>query len=109
MIKQGFDYFLDAWNYLDLLNIFLGYGNLYLQWKHGTWYIWSKISMIVIVLVVLMKTFFFMRIRMSFSYIVTMIINVVYDLKVFMLFFTILIIMFSAIFDIICRNESEFY
>lgn len=109
MIKQGFDYYLDAWNYLDLLNVFLGYGNLYLQWKHGTWYIWSKVSMIVIILVVLMKTFFFMRIRMSFSYIVTMIINVVYDLKVFMIFFTILIVMFSAIFDVIARNNGAVY
>jgi len=43
---------------------------------------------------------------MSFSYIVTMIINVVYDLKVFLLFFTILIIMFSCIFDVIAKNEA---
>jgi len=56
-----------------------------------------------------MKTFFFMRIVSSFSYIVTMIINVVYDLKVFLLFFTILIIMFSAVFDVIAKNEAAEY
>jgi hypothetical protein len=109
MMKQGADYFFDAWNYLDLLNIFLGYGNLYLQWKYGTWRLYSKIAMIVIVMVVLMKTFFFMRIKMSFSYIVTMIINVVYDLKVFMLFFSILIVMFSAVFDVIACNKADEY
>ena len=70
----------DKWNYLDMLHIFLGYLNVYFQLKTGTWELWSKVTMIVCILVSLMKTFFFMRIVMSFSYIVTMIINVVYDL-----------------------------
>ena len=52
----------------------------------------------------LTKTFFFMRIIMSFSYIVTMIINVIKDLRVFMIFFAILILMFSMIFDVLNRN-----
>jgi hypothetical protein len=56
-----------------------------------------------------MKTFFFMRIFMAYSYIVTMIVNVVADLKVFLLFFTILIIMFSAIFDVIAKSNADEY
>jgi len=38
-----------------------------------------------------------------------MIISVVFDLKVFLLFFSILIVMFSMIFDVINRNEALEY
>jgi hypothetical protein len=57
----------------------------------------------------MLKTFFFMRIVKSFSYIVTMIFSVVGDLKVFLLFFVILIVMCSMIFDIIAINKSPEY
>jgi len=56
-----------------------------------------------------MKMFFFMRIIEQFSYIVTMITMVINDLQVFMLFFMILIIMFSMIFDVISKNEAPEY
>jgi uncharacterized Tic20 family protein len=69
----------------------------------------SKIVMIIVVLVGLIKTFFFMRIVKSFSYIVTMIQSVVIDLRVFLLFFAILILKFSMIFDVIAPNEAEEY
>ena len=65
--------------------------------------------MIMVVLMCLMKTFFFMRIVKSFSYIVTMIISVVADLRVFLLFFTVLIVMFSAVFDVISKNDAPEY
>jgi len=74
MLKQGADYLTDSWNYLDMIHISLGYYNVYCQWSQGTWELKSKITMIVVILVCLMKTFFFMRIVKSFSYIVTMII-----------------------------------
>jgi hypothetical protein len=50
-----------------------------------------------------------MRIVQKFSYIVTMITMVIGDLKVFMIFFVILIFMFSLIFDVISVNKSEEY
>ena len=50
-----------------------------------------------------------MKIFTSYSYIVTMIVNVVYDLRIFIQFFFILIIMFSMIFDVISRNEASEY
>ena len=65
--------------------------------------------MIFVIFICLMKTFFFMRIVKTFSYIVTMIISVVKDLKVFLLFFTILIIMFSMIFNVIAKNPAPEY
>lgn len=80
MLKQKMDYFSDPWNYIDILNISLGYYNCYLQWQGGTWELMAKVCFIFVILIGLIKTFFFMRIIMSFSYIVTMIIRVILDL-----------------------------
>lgn len=108
-LKQGSQYLADPWNYMDMMHITLGYYNIYCQINVGTWELTSKIVMIFVTIVCLIKTFFFMRIVKSFSYIVTMIINVIMDLKVFMLFFLILIIMFSMIFDVIAPNPAKEY
>lgn len=108
-IKQGASYLADPWNYMDLMHISLGYYNIYSQINVGTWELQSKIVMIFVTIVCLIKTFFFMRIVKSFSYIVTMIINVIIDLEVFMLFFIILIVMFSMIFDVIAPNPADEY
>jgi len=48
-----------------------------------------------------MKSFFFLRIFESLSYIVTMIFTVVADLQAFLLFFTLLIFVFGFIFAVI--------
>lgn len=65
--------------------------------------------MIFCIFTCLIKQFFFMRIILSFSYIVTMITNVVYDLRVFLTFYGILMLSFSMVFNIIGRNESDEY
>jgi hypothetical protein len=49
----------------------------------------------------ILKSFFFLRIFQWLSYIVTMIYTVVSDLKVFALFFTILIVLFSMVFAVL--------
>jgi len=79
----------------------LGFANIYCQYSIGTWALTSKIILLVIILISLLKTFFFMRIVKKFSYIVTMINRVFVDLLVFLLFFVIQIIMFSQLFNII--------
>jgi hypothetical protein len=65
--------------------------------------------MIVCVLTCLIKQFFFMRVREDFSNIVTMIMSVVYDLRVFLTFYFLLILYFSMIFNIISQNSDEEY
>jgi hypothetical protein len=65
--------------------------------------------MITVILTCLIKQFFFMRIVPSFSYIVTMITNVVGDLRVFMTFYCVLIVSFSMVFNIISENDSPEY
>ena len=65
--------------------------------------------MIITVVTSLMKQFFYMRIMKAYSYIVTMMTNVIKDLVVFMVFFFILVFMFSMIFDVIAKNDAPEY
>lgn len=57
--------------------------------------------MTIIFLMQILKSFFYLRIFQSLSYIVTMIYTVVADLKVFLLFFTILVVLFAQIMAVI--------
>ena len=57
--------------------------------------------MIIIILLSIIKTFFFLRIFSSLSYIVTMLKNVMYDLRVFFIFYMSLIFLFSLIFGVL--------
>ena len=57
--------------------------------------------MTILLLQQIIKTFFFLRIFNDLSYIVTMINQVVYDLRVFLLFYQILIVLFSMIFAVL--------
>ena len=57
--------------------------------------------MTVIFLQQIYKTFFFLRIFDTLSYIVTMINKVVFDLRVFVLFYMIMITLFSMIFAVL--------
>jgi hypothetical protein len=99
----------DFWNYVDILHIALGYANLWCQKSLGTWHLTSKSMMITVTAICLIKTFFFMRIIKGFSQIVTMIIVVVSDLRTFLIFYVLLIFMFSLVFDIIAPSPAEEY
>lgn len=51
--------------------------------------------MCIIVLLLIVKTFFFLRIFPTLTPIVVMLTNVIWDLKIFLFFYTILILLFS--------------
>ena len=57
--------------------------------------------MIMVVFMIMIKTFFFLRIFSSLSYIVTMLRTVIYDLRIFLLFYAILTILFSLMIGIL--------
>jgi len=61
--------------------------------------------MIIVALLLLVKTFFFLRIFKELSFLVTMIKQVISDLRVFMLFFVILLFMFAMVFSILDLNQ----
>jgi len=104
LMKQGFkSYFSQFWNYIDLLNIYGGIFNLYMQIYHRdlhfTLYLYA-----MLIVCMLFKVFFFFRIKRSFSVITTMIMTCIYDLRIFMLFFCILCIFFGGCFSVLAPN-----
>jgi len=60
-----------------------------------------KLLMTIILIQQIVKTFFFMRIFNTLSYIVTMIHTVIWDLRVFLFFYFILIVLFSMVFAVL--------
>ena len=85
------EYLSEAWNYADLLYIFGSIINIFLQLIIGPYNILSRVIMCIIVALLVVKTFFFLRIFPLFTPIVVMLTNVVYDLRIFLVFYFILI------------------
>jgi hypothetical protein len=75
----------------------------------GIMNILTKVIIIVEIILSLAKTFVFMRIVLGFSYIVTMIVNVIIDMNVFFLYFFIQVMFFSNTFAIVCKHDYGAY
>lgn len=103
------EYLMQGWNWVDMLHIILGYINIAMQAIAGTWNIYSKCVIILVVCIAMAKTFYFMRVLETFSPIVMRLLSVIFGLKDFLLFYFILIGLFSMTFDIFGRNESPEY
>lgn len=102
MFRGGFyDYFSDLQNYADMLYIYGSLVNIFLQLRLGPFNIVSKVCMCIIVLLLVSKTFFFLRIFPTLTPIVVMIQNVIYDLRIFLFFYLILIGLFCQIFAVL--------
>lgn len=91
------------------MNIIFGLWSIYCQAYVGTWDISSKIVLIILIAISLLKTIFYLKVFKAFSYIVTMVISVVYDLQTFITFFVVLITFFSMLFNVVSRNASPEY
>lgn len=63
--------------------------------------------MVFVTLLMLIKTFFFLRIFQSLSFLVTMLKQVFMDLRVFILFYIILLFKFALLLAIIDLNNFE--
>jgi hypothetical protein len=95
------EYLLDPWNYTDMLYIWSSIAQVILHSILSPYHLVCKLTMFIVVFLGMVKTFFYLRIFDALSPIVTMIARVVRDLGVFMLFFSILILMFSILLDIL--------
>ena len=71
------------------------------MWTIGPLHIYSKIVVSFVVVMIVNKCFFFLRILPQLTPIVVMLTNVVYDLRIFLLFYTILIVLFAQFFAIL--------
>lgn len=105
-LRSGMVYWITPYYWIEILNIVFGWWSIYCQLYWGTWDIGSKIVLIILIFISCLKTLFYLKILKSFSYIVTMVISVVYDLKYFVFFYVILVSFFSMFFDIVGRNYS---
>jgi hypothetical protein len=95
------EYFNDTQNISDVVYTYGSIANVVLQNTGNPLNISNKIIMSVLMIQQLIKSFFFLRIFDPLSYIVTMISRVIIDLQVFLLFYGILVLVFSMIFAII--------
>jgi hypothetical protein len=95
------EYFQEVQNYSDQLYVWCSVMNVISQNSTDSQAIYNKVLMTIIFLQQIIKSFFYLRIFKSLSYIVTMIYTVIADLQVFLLFFTILIILFAQIFAVL--------
>lgn len=109
------DYFSEFWNYTDFFFIWLGFLNIVLQYfddagadghldekeSSGVMHLIDKTVMIMVILLAIVKTFFYLRVFESLSYIVTMLKNVIYDLRVFLIFYFMVIFLFGLIFSVL--------
>ena len=108
MVKTGvWDYLTNPANYFDILYIF---GSILMSLLHITvdpFQILSKVVMIFVILQSIVRTFKCMRIIELYSPIVTMLAAVFYDLRIFLLFYGILVGKFSLLFGILgCANPN---
>ena len=102
LCKQGItDYFSQLQNYSDIVYIWGSVANFFLQHIYGPYHIICRSLMIIIVLQVLVKTFSFMRIFKSLSSIVVLMQTVFYDLRIFMMFYVILLGLFCQCFAVL--------
>ena len=100
-VHEGREYFNDSWNYSDFISILSGIVNIGQQFIMSPFTVAARANMILVVFMLLLKTLFFLRVIESMSSIVTMIRNVVYDLRVFLTFYAIITVLFSLLIDIL--------
>ena len=114
MVRGGLsDYLADPWNYADMAYIYGSIINCIVQIVYGPFHPACRILMVFIIMLLLVKTFFFLRIFASLTPLVVMLSNVFGDLRPFMLFYTILIVMLGQLYAVlglgnVLHKETEF-
>jgi hypothetical protein len=107
-MKMGISgYLKDTWNYADMIYVSLSLFNIYSQIDKGPYHIVSRTIMCLIILQIVNKTFFFLRIFPSLTPIVVMITSVIYDLRIFMLFYFIMISFFCLLYAVLGLGMPE--
>lgn len=102
MVRDGLlKYMEDVWNFNDVVYIYGSIANIITQASLGPYNTISRVLMIFIVLMLIVKTFFFLRIFPILTPIVVMITDVIYDLRIFLFFYFILILGFSQVFAVL--------
>lgn len=108
LCKAGFSaYFSDVGNYVDFVYIWGSVANGILQIIYDPFILPNRILMCIIVCLLIMKTFFFLRIFPTLTPIVVMLTNVIWDLRIFLFFYVILILLFSQLFAVLGLGNAQ--
>lgn len=107
--KSGLSYFSNSSNLLDVSHIFFGFLNIYMQIVVGSFDLNSQLVMILECYLSLAKTFQFMKMVLAFSYIVTMILNVIVSLNNFIVYFLIQVVFFAMTFGVVASHDFGEY
>ena len=109
MFKGGLgDYFADFGNYFDLIYIFGSFIMAFVHWGNPYSFA-SKLLMSVIVTLAIRRTFNFLRIFNALSPIVTMLNNVIWQLRIFLTFYFILVMLFSLMYGVLGLGNYKLY
>ena len=87
--------------------ITMGILNVYLQIAIGAHNTFCRLIMCFLILMVIAKTFFYLRIFPALTPIVVMINSVIYDLRIFMFFYVLLISFFCLVFAVLGLGNAE--
>lgn len=94
-------YFNQMWNYADQLFIWSGFINVIVHFALDPQHIFCKIVIIIVLLMAIVKTFFYLRVFPTISYIVILLQDVVIGLKAFIIFYLMLIFLLGLIFSVL--------
>jgi len=74
MLKAGiWEYLKDPWNYIDLAHIWVGIANaLVIRFSGDLLSLPNTILMVIVALILLLKTFFYLRVFRDLSFLVSM-------------------------------------
>jgi len=98
IFKQGIlNYFCNIANYFQLFYLLASISQSIFHLILGPFEPLSKLIMVFVIALTIKRTFSFMRIFQDYSPIVTMLFSVIYDLRIFLLFYFIMICMFSLV------------
>lgn len=101
------DYLSDSGNYIDLFYIWGSVAMSIIHMTAGPYFWYSKALMICVVILAIRRTFSYLRIFKSLSPIVTMLQNVIFDLRVFLTFYVILTLLFSLMYGVLGLGNSR--
>jgi len=101
MAKDAGGYFEDLGNYVDLVYIWGSVAMSILHMELTPYHFVSKVLMALIVTLAIRRTFNFLRIFEALSPIVTMLNNVIWELRIFLTFYFILVLLFSLMYGVI--------
>ena len=109
------DYFVDYWNYIDVLS--LGLNLMFLIMLNTNCFMVSneifskthiRVNAAVGCFTLWIKLFYWMRLFKVTAYFITLITQTLFDIRVFMIMLTIILIAFGTFFSILNTDTSEF-